>query len=1193
MLYSETITLMKTLLSLLFVIGFGLSMFAQTYQSNFLDGTIMFKLYNPVEPTSPYQKDINNYGLEQNLQDYPEIAALFQGLTVESFERPSYFTRKPELMKIFRVKFAEFDKIDQLVKQLSEIADVEFAEKEPIYFIDFVPNDALHFGTNKWYHTLVGSENAWNISLGSNSIKIAIVDNAVFCGHSDLTTFAQRDVADNDNDATPPQTATQDFGWSHGTHCAGLATADINNSTGIASLGGNVELIGVKATPNSATSSGSIWQSYSGVQWACQNGANVVSMSFGSSSSSAAFQTLIDSYPGIVFLAAAGNDGATTLMYPGAYNNVICVGSVNSNDVKSSFSNYNGSTPYVDIASPGGYSNGGLLSTVYTTGGNSYDKMGGTSMATPFAAGLVGLMLSVNPALTPAQVQSCLINTGVNINQNIGPRIDALAAMQCVQATLTGDPIPFFTGAPTTILEGQSVNFTDNSANGGSAITTWQWTFPGGTPSSFTGQTPPPIVYSTAGVYDVSLAVTNSQSTQTNTQVGYITVNVPPYGAWIEQASAFTTANRGINYISIVDQDIVWATAYDGSGGGANVQQFTKTTNGGTTWTPGNINIGNANLGISMVHGISATTAWVVAYPTAGGQVGGIWKTTNGGTTWTQQTTAAFTNAASFANVVHFWNANEGFCQGDPVNGEFQLYTTTNGGTTWTPVPGANIPNPLNGNEFGYTRQIEVVGNNVWFTTSVGRIYHSTDKGLTWSVYTSPVPDFGGAVTTSSSANLSFSSATDGLIIRNNGTVYKTTNSGATWTTLTTTGPVYTNSLCYIEGTNTAFSTGAGTGASGSSYSEDGGVTWTNIDTEQHLYVDFINPSIGWSGWFNTSSTAGGMWKWNNLSTPLVPDFNVSASTACTNVSVTYSDMTSGGTPTSWSWQFPGGTPSTSTQQNPTVTYATAGVYDVTLTVSDGTNQTTYTQNAYITVVAPAAQPGTITGANSLCENEVEVYSVPSVAGVVYNWILPATWTGTSTTSTITATAGASGGTIIVTAENICGNSTPRTLDVTINAGAPTAGFTSSNTGPAFSFTSTSTGGTSWLWDFGDGGASTVENPNHTYTSNGTFTVILITTNGCGSDTTSQTITVTGVGLDEYAQDQLITYPNPATSLLTIISTGELIGETAVITDVFGKIIQTIEIDQIETTIEIAQLSNGVYFLRIQNSDLVIRFIKQ
>src|SRR3989338_4846914 len=106
----------------------------------------------------------------------------------------------------------------------------------------------------------------------------------------------------------------------------------------------------------------------------------------------------------------------------------------------------------------------------------------------------------------------------------------------------------------------------------------------------------------------------------------------------------------------------------------------------------------------------------------------------------------------------------------------------------------------LNCTEFGYTRQIEVVGDNVWFTTSVGRLYHSTNRGATWTVYTTPVPDFGGAVTSTSSANISFSSPTNGLIVTNNGVVYRTVNSGATWTTVTTTGPVYTNGLCFIEG---------------------------------------------------------------------------------------------------------------------------------------------------------------------------------------------------------------------------------------------------------------------------------------------------------------------------------------------------------------------------------------------------------
>lgn len=1002
--------------------------FAQTYSPDFLDGRVMFKLKKEVPANLKLLNriDKHSFSLEEDLVNYPILNEALAGFAITKFERPSYYTGKKELMKIYRLTFSDFSKIDAIVKKISELNSIEFAEKEPIYKTGFVPNDTYHSGTNKWYHTLVGSEAAWNISLGSSNIKVAIVDNAVFANHSDLTTFLQRDVADNDNDATPPQTASQDFGWSHGTHCAGLATADINNNTGIASLGGNVELIGVKATPNSG-SSGSVYYSYDGVQWACNNGANVVSMSFGSSSSSASFQNLINAYPSVVFLAAAGNDANSTVNYPGGYTNVICVGSVDANDSRSWFSSYNGSTAFVDIASPGGYSNGGLLSTVYTSGGNGYDKMGGTSMATPFASGLVGLMLSINPAMTSAQIQACLINSGVTINQNIGPRIDALAALQCVQATITGDPIPAFTGTPTSITEGQSVTFTDNSADGGNVITNWSWTFPGGTPSSFVGQNPPAITYASAGVYDVSLSVTNSQNTVPLTKTGYINVSLVPYGNWIVQNSGFSTASRGINWISIVDANTVWATAYDGSGGAANIQEFTKTTDGGNTWTAGNINVGNTGLGISMIHALDANTAWLVAYPNAGGQTGGIWKTTNGGSNWTRQNTATYNDAASFTNVVYFWDANTGFCQGDPIgsgNGEFELYTTTNGGTTWNLVPGANIPAPLAG-EYGYTRQIEVVGNVVWFTTNKGRVYHSTDKGLNWSVYQSPLTDFGG---TGQSGNLSFKDGSTGLIIDDAGVVYESTNSGSTWNTVTTTGTVLTNGLCYIEGTNTVFSTGTG-----SSYSQDGGVTWNIIDTDQHLFVEFTNLSIGWSGWFNNATTPNteGMWKWNNTSGALTSDFQGSPSITCLGSTVQFTDLSSGTTPTSWSWIFQGGTPSTSTVQNPVVTYTTPGFYTVSLTVDDGNGPTNKTDSAHIQVVLPTSTPSAITGVTAPCEFDIETYSVTNVAGAFYTWTLPATWTGTSGSNSITATVGASGGNVEVTADNVCGSSSPSILTIT------------------------------------------------------------------------------------------------------------------------------------------------------------------
>lgn len=1067
----------------------------------------MFKLKKNVRTVETMRESTTEVVKYESLQDYPQFARTFQKYDVTSLTRPSYYTNKEELQKIYRVKFNNYAQIDAFVKELAQQEDVEFAEKEPIYKIDFVPNDPQHTGTTKWYHTLVGSETAWNTSLGSNAIKLAIVDNAVATGHTDLTTFKQRDVADNDNDATPPTVYSSDQAWSHGTHCAGLATADINNGIGIASLGGNVELIGIKATPNSG-SSNSVYYSYDGVQWACANGANIVSMSFGGPDESSAFQNLINNYPDVVFFAAAGNDGTTTVNYPGGYDNVICVGSVDGNDSRSSFSNYNGTTPFVDIAAPGGYTSGGLMSTVYTAGGNNYAKMGGTSMATPFAAGLAGLMLSINPTLTPAQVESCLISTGVSISGNIGPRINAPAAVACVSATLTGDPLPQFSGSPTSIYVGQSVSFIDQSGDGGNAITTWQWSFPGGTPASHTGQTPPAITYSATGQYDVTLTVTNSQSQQSLTKTQYVNVSLDPYGNWIEQATAFTQASRGIGHIDIVDANTVWAVAYDGSGSAANVQQFTKTTNGGTTWTPQNINVGNTGLGISMISAIDATTAWLAAYPNAAGQTGGIWKTVNGGSTWTRQSTATYNNANSFTNVVHFWDANNGFCQGDPISNEFELYTTTNGGTNWTLVPAANIPAPLSG-EYGYVRDIEVVGDVVWFGTNKGRLYHSTNKGLNWSVYQTPETDM-------ANAKYSFKDANNGILL-SGGNVYKTTNAGANWTPITTTGSVFTSGLCWIEGTDIIFSTGGG-GAIGSSYSQDGGVTWNIIDTEQHTYCEFLNPAVGWSGWFNESASSKGIWKWNSLVSLLTADFEATPLNVCVGQEVQFTDLTTGGTPVSYSWNFFGGTADDNTIANPKVTYATAGTYDVELTVSDGSLPSTKKIIGYINVAdAAPATPNFIAGDMTPCNGATEVYSTNSITGVSYMWTLPGDWTGTSNTGSISATVGTSG-TISVMAMNACGMSA--NLDSTVS------------------------------------------------------------------------VTCT-VGINDLANSTVAIYPNPAKDMLTLTLDNSLIKNNYRVVDMLGKTVISDKIHSTVQTVNIENLSQGMYYLMIEGIENPYKFVKE
>lgn len=341
------------------------------------------------------------------------------------------------------------------------------------------------------------------------------------------------------------------------------------------------------------------------------------------------------------------------------------------------------------------------------------------------------------------------------------------------------------------------------------------------------------------------------------------------YAQWTVQNSGFTTASRGIRNISIVDANVVWATAYDGSAAGANIQEFTKTSNGGTTWTPGTINIGSSSSGIAMVHALDINTAWIAVFPNAAGQSQGIYKTTNGGGTWTRQNTAAFTGTSAFANVVYFFDANNGVCMGDPNGGYFEIYTTTNGGTNWVRVPQANIPANLT-DEYGYTSQIYTCGdgNTVWFTTNMGRIYRSSNRGLNWVVFQSPLTDFGGS---GESGDISFKDANNGFLINNGALYWTTTDGGANWNLdFANSGTIFPGGVAAVPGTDAVFTVGAATGASGSSYSLNGfqpSPDFVDVDAIQHLGVVFLNNTTGWSGGFNTSATVGGMFKWT---TPVV-----------------------------------------------------------------------------------------------------------------------------------------------------------------------------------------------------------------------------------------------------------------------------------------------------------------------------------
>ncbi|AMM50774.1 hypothetical protein TH61_05690 [Rufibacter sp. DG15C] len=332
--------------------------------------------------------------------------------------------------------------------------------------------------------------------------------------------------------------------------------------------------------------------------------------------------------------------------------------------------------------------------------------------------------------------------------------------------------------------------------------------------------------------------------------------------SWTEQKSGFTVASRGIAALDAVNENVAWAVAYNGTTGSTtSLNEFTRTTNGGTTWVKGTIGT-EPNAVISNISALSATEAWAGLWGATATHKG-IFHTTDGGVTWTKQATALYAGSSSYINWVSFLDANQGATGGDPVNGFFEVYTTVNGGQTWTLVPTANMPAALT-EEYGLTDNFTRNGSNLWFGTTKGRLFRSTDNGLTWTV-SAP---FNENVTLT---RMAFADNGSGIVAgvdrtNNNLMVNRTTNKGTDWTgaRAQTLGGVSPNDIAYVPGTISTFvAVGSFSTFKGSSYSRDGGVSWTLIDQETHLDVDFVNATTGWSGAFTRANGDGGMFKFS------------------------------------------------------------------------------------------------------------------------------------------------------------------------------------------------------------------------------------------------------------------------------------------------------------------------------------------
>ncbi|HEX9094305.1 MAG TPA: S8 family peptidase, partial [Coriobacteriia bacterium] len=257
----------------------------------------------------------------------------------------------------------------------------------------------------QWGLPAISAPAAWDSTTGTMGVTVAVVDTGVQLDHPDLV--ARVDTVNDYDFVNLDSDASDDEG--HGTHVAGIAAATMNNGAGGSGTAPGVAVLPIKVLDSKGTG----WDSdvADGIRWAADHGADVINLSLGSSAPSTYEEDAVAyaQSAGCLVVAATGNDGGAVLSYPANYPGVIGVAAVDATLQRAWFSNYG---PHADISAPGV----NILSTYLTSPPErGYKTLSGTSMATPFVAGVAALLKSADPDATPALITSALQSTAIDL----------------------------------------------------------------------------------------------------------------------------------------------------------------------------------------------------------------------------------------------------------------------------------------------------------------------------------------------------------------------------------------------------------------------------------------------------------------------------------------------------------------------------------------------------------------------------------------------------------------------------------------------------------------------------------------------------------------------------------------------------------------------------------------------------------
>jgi len=427
-------------------------------KSNWIEGEILFKLVE-------FQGTLNDAPIRTAILTY--IKQRF-GLSDVS---PLLSVRAQKVVgQIYRARLPVGTTTLQAAAALRGDSAIAWAEPIYLYYTDdILPNDP---GFNQQWHlhnvgqtggTIdadIDAPEAWQITTGNPSVVIAIIDTGVDWDHPDLAANIwinqgewgdgkeSNGIDDDGNgfiddyhgwdfvsvdassvylgeDPGPPDNNPMDF-HGHGTHCAGIASAVGNNEVGITGVSWGCKIMPVRAGYKDSLGRGVLRSDdiVAAINYAADNEANVISMSFRGPYYSEAERTVIE-YAfgcGVTLIAAAGNSGSYLKGYPAGYDEVIAVAATDENDRAAWFTSWGS---WIDVAAPGV----NIYSTYFD---NSYATFSGTSMASPLVAGITALCLSYNPDLTNAQIAQVLRSTCdfLNASRYVGiGRVNAESAV--------------------------------------------------------------------------------------------------------------------------------------------------------------------------------------------------------------------------------------------------------------------------------------------------------------------------------------------------------------------------------------------------------------------------------------------------------------------------------------------------------------------------------------------------------------------------------------------------------------------------------------------------------------------------------------------------------------------------------------------------------------------------------------------